>query len=460
MTTGDEDRTSEIRAAVLFECVREMVVRFVSLGDYEAIVIALWIMMTHVIEAFDCVPYLWIHSAEKQCGKTRLLEVLDLLVARSWLTGRTTPAVLARKINAEHPTLLLDESDATVRGDKEYGQALRGVLDSGYLRSGKTSACVTKGRTIEFADFSTFGPKAIAGIGSLWDTVVDRSIPIRLTRKLAIDKVERFLRRHVCPEAKALYEEIETWEKAFVAGEYSEPYGLDSLPDRAADICEPLLIIAEACGAEVATSARAALVALCGREREDDSLGVRALADIRTVLNDEGSDRIASSALALRLAAIEESPWGPRFGRDFDARELAKLLKPFGIRPHSIRADDDRTKTPKGYYRHDFDDAWARYLPSSEKPPQAPQPPQANKIRGFSSAATDAMAKHDLAEPPLTAGDRDDRVAASVPPQAVEPQPEKLHELRLVADVADVAVPRDGEGRTLTLPFDDVVEEL
>ena len=57
---------------------------------YEATAVTLWVMMTHAIDAFDCVPYLMISSAEKQSGKTRLLEVLEVVVARPWLTGRTT----------------------------------------------------------------------------------------------------------------------------------------------------------------------------------------------------------------------------------------------------------------------------------------------------------------------------------------------------------------------------------
>ena len=38
-------------------------------------------------------------SAEMESGKTRLLEVLRLLVAKPWFTGRTTTAALTRKID-------------------------------------------------------------------------------------------------------------------------------------------------------------------------------------------------------------------------------------------------------------------------------------------------------------------------------------------------------------------------
>ena len=50
-------------------------------------------------------------------------------------------------------------------------------------------------------------------------------------------------------------------------------------------------------------------------------------------------------------------------GKPLDARSLARLLKPFDIRPHGLRLEDGIT--PKGYYIRDFADAWSRYLPAS-----------------------------------------------------------------------------------------------
>jgi hypothetical protein len=420
--------------AETFRCVREWLKRFVSIGEHEATAITLWVMMTHALEAFDCVAYLSITSAEKQCGKTRLLEILEQLAVRPWLTGRTTPAVLARKIHAEHPTLLLDESDATFNGDREFAETLRGILNTGYLRSGKTSLCTMRGKTIEYVDLSTFGAKAIAGIGSLPDTVADRSVPIRLTRKLASEAVERFRRRRIEPEGNAIRVQLAAWAQEFLDRIHLEPAGLDDLPDRAADICEPLLMIAEACGEDIAARARQALVRLCGHVREDESRGVRLLHDIRTVFDDEGADRIASARLAEVLISYEESPWGPQYGKPFDARALARLLKPFNIRPRSVRIDD--VATPKGYHSEQFTEAWARYLPFSERPPQPQRPPQPNRIE----------------HSPATA-------VATQPPQVSEPPLEKPDKADAVADVALVAVPGD-TGRVAMLPFDSEMSEI
>ena len=93
--------------------------------------------------------------------------MMESIVARPWLTARTSAAALVRKVDADRPTLLLDESDAAFGAEKEYAEALRGILNSGYKRSGRASLCVGKGADLSVKDFSTFCPKAIAGIGRL-----------------------------------------------------------------------------------------------------------------------------------------------------------------------------------------------------------------------------------------------------------------------------------------------------
>ena len=86
----------------------QLIRRYIALTAAEADVIALWIVHTHAFGAAETTPYLAITSAEKRCGKSRLLELLELLVAGPWLTGSVSAAVLFRTIHETHPTLLLD----------------------------------------------------------------------------------------------------------------------------------------------------------------------------------------------------------------------------------------------------------------------------------------------------------------------------------------------------------------
>jgi hypothetical protein len=200
--------------AQLFDRIMVFVRRFVSLSESQARVVAVWAVHTHAFDAADSTPYLAITSAEKQSGKTRLLEVFLTLVANPWFTGRVTAAVLTRKIDADQPVLLLDESDAAFGGEKEYAEALRGVLNTGHRRGGTASCCVGQGANLGFKDFSTFCPKAIAGIGKLPDTVADRAILIRLKRAARVEKIERFRLRYIETEAAHLKTQIETWCQA------------------------------------------------------------------------------------------------------------------------------------------------------------------------------------------------------------------------------------------------------
>jgi hypothetical protein len=352
----------------LLDDVRGMITKYVALTAPQADAIALWVAHTHAFEAAETTPYLSATSPEKRSGKTRLLEVLELLVKQPWLTGRTTAAALARKVDKLRPTLLLDESDSAFKGDKEYTETLRGMLNTGHRQGGCVTTCIGQGANIDFKDFSTFCPKVIAGIGKLPDTVTDRSIPITMKRRARGEHVERFRYRNATAEGAPLYDRLARWVNQAIPDLCdARPEIPDSLNDRAADGWEPILAIADLAGDDWAGRARrAAAVLNVGDAQEDQSVGVSLLVDIRTVFCD-GTDQLPSVVLIDRLVAIEESPWGEWFGKALTPTGLAKLLKPFGVRPRSIRT---ATGTPKGYRREDLTDAWDRYTPSVAATPQ------------------------------------------------------------------------------------------
>ena len=368
----------------LLDSVMRFTRRFVALTETQARVVALWTAHTHAMDAAECTPYLSINSAEKQSGKTRLLEVQDLLVANPWLTGRATAAVLVRKIDAESPTLLLDESDTAFGGEKEYAETLRGILNTGYKRGGTASCCVGQGGNFNYKDFATFCPKAIAGIGKLPDTVADRSISIRLKREPR-GRVERLRKRDAEIEAAPIKAPLAAWLKTNIEPlRDSRPYTPESLSDRQADCCEPLLAIADLAGGDWPEATRRALVELCAEaEADDQSVGVRLLTDIRDVLAERGTDRIGSTELTEALAAIETSPWSEwSHGKPLTASKLARMLASFGIAPGTIRVEG---KTPKGYYLRDFEDSFTRYIPSSNRN-NATRPTNIEENADFQSA--------------------------------------------------------------------------
>ncbi len=360
-----ESRTQEsvtltATGAEILDWIVNFLRRFVSLSMEQARAAALWIVHTHAIDAADSTPYLSINSAEKQSGKTRLLEVMKLLVREQWFTGRVTAAVLVRKIDAVVPSLLLDESDAAFAGDPVYAETLRGVLNHGHRRGGCSSLCVGQGAAITYKDFSVFCPKAIAGIGKLPDTVADRSVPIRLKRAPR-GRVERFRERDAEREAKPQKSQIAAWCKAHIQElRDARPDTPSGLSDRQADVCEPLLAIADAVGGEWPKNARGALLKLCtGAQADDDSVGVRLLQDIKNIFTEKQADEISSTDLCDNLALVETSPWAEwSHGKSLSTVKLAKLLKPFEVYPGPLSSGQVR-----GYRLSAFEEAFSLYIP-------------------------------------------------------------------------------------------------
>jgi Protein of unknown function (DUF3631) len=288
--------------------VRAFVRRFVALDDVQADAVALWIAHTHLFAAFYCTPYLAITSPEKRSGKTRLLEVLELLVRVAIATANISDAALFPMIDSKQPTLLVDEVDA-VFGKKSPREELRGMLNAGY-RQGATTHRMGGATNTTLQTFSVYCPKAFAGIGDcLPDTISDRAIPVRLKRRTRNVIIERFRLRDVEPQGHSLRDRLTDWlepQADYLAD--SRPDLPDELDDRAQDVWEPLLAIADLAGDAWPERARRAAVALSGgEERDDDSVTAQLIRDIHTVFARKGG-HLKTSDLLEGLHEIEESP--------------------------------------------------------------------------------------------------------------------------------------------------------
>src|SRR6266498_762394 len=351
--------------------LRTLFRRFVSVGDAELTALTLWTLHTHAfVGVSHYTPYLAITSAEKQSGKTRVLEVLKHVVREPLITASISPAALARSVAQSQPTLLLDELDALLKGDKEMCEALRGILNSGFQADGAFTRMVGVGAAMKPQHFSTFSPKAMAGIGNLPDTVSDRSITIRLERS-ARGACEKFRPRGMGRKAKDLQSELDDLKKR--ASEWAtqnlksladvEPDCPTEFSDRQQDIAEPLLAIADRIGGHWPTQSRGALITLfTSAAAEDTAPRTRLLSDIRDTFDAGEIDRFSSEDLIQKLAEIETSPWGEwRNGKPMPVRALARELKHFGITPRTVRFDDGSVK--KGYLRESFEPLWTRYVP-------------------------------------------------------------------------------------------------
>jgi hypothetical protein len=346
--------------------------RFISAGDAELTVLALWALHTHCFDVGAFTPYLAVTSAEKGSGKTRVLDVLRCVVREPLMTTSISPAALARSVEKDRPTLLLDELDAALKGDKELAEALRGILDGGFDVEGRYTRMVGVGTAQHPHHFSTFCPKALAGIGSLPDTVTSRAIIIRLERSPRGER-ERFRPYGLGRKAKAMRAELNKLrDRAAVWAAENRKTLADAEPDlpqefqdRQCDIAEPILAIADLLGDGWQDCARRALLLLfTGVDAEDSSIKVRLLADIRGVFESASNEKMSSADLVEKLADIETSSWGDwRNGKPLTVRDLARLLKPFHITPKLQRSG---AITFRGYDTADFAWAWSIYLPTRD----------------------------------------------------------------------------------------------
>jgi putative DNA primase/helicase len=193
-------------------------------------------------------PLAVITAPEKRCGKSQLLFLFSQIVKRPLAASNISPASLFRSIDAWQPTLLIDEVDTFMKENHE----LRGLINAGHTR---TAAYIyrTTGEEHVLTQFNLWGAKALAGIGKLNDTLMDRSIILSLRRKLPIEQVERL--RHAEP---GLFQQLAA-KLARFALDYSgqivsaRPQLPDTLGDRAQDNWESLLATAGYCSRYLAT---------------------------------------------------------------------------------------------------------------------------------------------------------------------------------------------------------------
>lgn len=354
-----------VEARAMLDELQEFIRRFVIVDAHALVAIALWVVFTHCFEIAETSPRLAILSPVKRCGKTRLLDLLELLCPSAVGASNLSPSAIFRTIDAERCTLLIDEAD-TFTGDNDE---LRGLLNSGHTR---LKAFVIRNVPVGTNEwmpkrFSTWAPIAIAAIRKLPETWIDRSIVVSMRRKLRSQSVERLTRRNA--EARERAADLASKLARFAKDNLEalklanpESPALDS--DRAVDNWEHLLAIADLAGSDWGARARAAAVALSNQSSAaDDSAGIALLSDVREIFERDCTDKIASKALAAKLVELEDRPWATwhKGGRALTQNGLAGLLDDFGIKSKTIRPGDG--STPKGYTLSDFRDAFSRYLP-------------------------------------------------------------------------------------------------
>jgi hypothetical protein len=369
LVADDVPWPDRVEGAALLDALVEAVRRHVVLSREAARAIVLWIVLSYCDSVVDLLPLLLVTGPTKRCGKTRTVEIVGALASRALSVSNITAAALYRVIDKYHPTLLLDEADTFINDDPE----LRGVVNGGHTRhTARVIRCV--GDDSDPTVFSTWCPKLVSMIGTPKDTIIDRSIVIRLERMARGESVERLRPEHAHLVFSDRRRQIRRWVDdhldAIRAADPAMPTGLH---DRAIDNWRPLLAIADLAGGAWPTHARHAVCGLAGHGNDDEPIAEQLLADLYTIFHDEATvfdsrkrDRLSTARVTELLVALDSKPWATyntKTAKPLTQHQVARLLKRFNVRPIKTKID---MKTTNCYLRADLEPVWNRYNSSSQ----------------------------------------------------------------------------------------------
>jgi len=355
---------------------RAHVRRFAIMPSHADVVITLWVCMTHFLGVVHYFGILHVTSATRESGKTRVLELVHLLSARAWSLVSPTLATLFRTIEKLTPTVIIDEVDTISREKLSDFTALLndGVRPGGCIPRAQESAHGGH----EVATYAIYCPKAIGSIGvSLSEATVSRTIRLTMQRATAdelrrlapfrMDRAERWAAPLRAMMARSAIDDGPRLAAVLTNDDDDTavplPAGVDG---RQAQIWEPLIALADVAGGEWPTLARAACTAFVAGLREAESVDPRQriLSDVRDYFATTTTSCVTSETLITWLTADESRGWqGYAKGKPLTPHALARLLKPFGLRPTQQRAAALPDGRARAWMRADFAPIWTRYLP-------------------------------------------------------------------------------------------------
>jgi hypothetical protein len=345
-------------------------------SEHAAAAHVLWNAHAHMMDAWESTPRLAFLSAEPTSGKTRSLEISEPMVPNAVSTVNASVAYLFRKAGSDEgqPTVFFDEIDTIFGPKAKDHEDIRGFINAGHRRGATYGRCVVHGTIVMTEDTPVYAAVAVAGLGWLPDTLLARSIIIRMRRRLRTETIEPYRRRDHAPQAKEIGRRLAGWASTVIdAAKGMRPAMPAGVEDRAADCWEPLLVVADLAGGEWPTLAREAAVAFVTSSQNQTpvSLYLRLLGDIRTVFWKNLTQVAQSQPKGLptkrileELYTLDDAPWGTlNKGEAYTPTQLATCLFEYGAKSDYLRPHPSQPHLKaRGYRLRDLADAWRRYL--------------------------------------------------------------------------------------------------
>jgi hypothetical protein len=371
-----------------------------------ALLLAYFVLNTYVFELFDTAPYLSIESATPGRGKSTLLDLLKALCRSARKATSLSEAALFRIIDAEKPTLLIDEAKA-LEGRSERAEAIRAVAHEGYKVGGQVPRC--EGDEHDIRWFDVYCPKAIAEIGGLSGALLDRCVVIHM-EKAPRNHVRRSTRvRALKRDSHPLVEQLKAYalQSMVQLGQlYAEEPDQGYWPtvkDREAELYGPLLIHAKLIGAEAEQRLLAVVenfTAAKSKIKAEDWEIAKAVAMLEVLEGLEGDTTFTPGDLVDGLAEYEV--WSLAFGKVKGADEKTRhkgMAAKIGYFLKSFRLQGDGSSGVKKYDLRAAIDVIRAHVPENHQNHQNHQKAEAsepkaveNTIASDSSDSSDALA--------------------------------------------------------------------
>ncbi len=353
---------TQVDGIQLLKDIEAQLRRFIWLpNERDYVIIALWIVYTHVYDLFDHAPRVALRSPVPGCGKSTLFRILKALVRLGKIWTTPTQATLFREMHASHPTILFDEMDKYLYGSN----AILAVLNAGHAAGVSVPRTVGEGEEAHVVDFDVFGPVAFAlKQKQLPADLAERSFQIKMQRSLM--QLEKLTPVKV-QEIEKIAPRISDWAKQnrVVIERGAETSTLpEEIINRAGDNWVPLFAVAEAAGGD--WPQRVASAAL-EYEKQNAPLdrGISLLSNLKTIVENASKAFFSSDELLSTLNEREDWPWGEyAHGNGLNAHALARMLKGFGISPEQQRLTGTDTRAMgkvRGYHKRDFERAWRAF---------------------------------------------------------------------------------------------------
>jgi hypothetical protein len=294
--------------------------------------------VTHVMDAFDAVPYVLVTSKDPKVGKSTLSKNIPFLLAdRPWrVSANTTTDALRNKFLEREPPRAVLMDDAS----KFYGEAgtsrkttpLYQMSIDGYEKNATVS--VSRGGVTR--DLPSYIMLFMNGLNNaVPEDLATRAVQFKLKAKPAHVQMRSALSTAAAKEAEPLKAELHRWAnrnkkvmQEYVQAEVFRVHPL--LTDRAMQLWGPLFAVAAAAGGSWRQRCLNAflVMALDEGERPVVQRDEQALLDTAKVIQRHGVDRVFTAELLPELRRLPDD-----FYSEVDDKYLVEDLLPRALGP-------------------------------------------------------------------------------------------------------------------------------